>query len=188
MVACKKKSVCCDEPIIVGAPTNIDVDRVVAHFASDGKSFTKDKSDIGRNTGAPVFAWSCSLQATGDMKVIGQGKLDVAEQPFDARVSGEVGILDSSDATRDAAWSGASLVASSGVENADLVTFLAHNQELQAEKKVLLARRAGKQKTQMDTLLMLCFEKKKSGSIELQVRSLIQQLTDVSAVQGKGVI
>lgn len=74
------------------------------------------------------------------------------------------------------------------MEVAELIALRGHIQELQAEKEDLLARRAGKYNTQMDTLLMLCSDKKKSGALESRVNRLTQKLSDVCPAQGKDAI
>lgn len=48
--------------------------------------------------------------------------------------------------------------------------------------------RAGNHKTQIDTLLVLCFERKKSGSLKSQVKCLTNQLADVRTAQEKSFV
>lgn len=84
---------------------------VVADAVSEGKSIAKNKSDIGRDAEASVFARTRSS-----------------------------------------------------------------NQDL-------LALRAGKHKTQINTLLILCSEKRKSGALEPKVKHLTQQVADILAAQ-----
>lgn len=70
------------EPIFVGAPTDVDVDTVVAEAVYKGESIARDRSDIVHDSEASVFAWFSSSQATGDIEAIGQVKLGVMEKPL----------------------------------------------------------------------------------------------------------
>lgn len=55
VVARKTKIVCHDEPIVVDAPTDVDVDKSVADTVSETKSIVKGSGNIGLESGTPVF-------------------------------------------------------------------------------------------------------------------------------------
>lgn len=68
-------------------------------------------------------------------------------------------------------WSRYSRMPSSAEEYADLVAFGKQIEELKAKNDDLLSRRVGEKKAQMDTLLKLCSEIKKSSGLESKKRS-----------------
>lgn len=188
VVVRKKKGVCRVKAIVVNVPTDSDVRVVVSDAVSDGKSIAKGRSSFRLDTEAPVFARSHLSQATDDIEVAGQGKSGVVEKPFGANVADELTNPVPNEKTEDAAWTRASLVHSPGAEEADLVAFYAHIQELYDGNKDLLARRTEILKIQMDTVLKLCSEKKKSGALESKLKRLTEQLAELRAAQERGAI
>lgn len=151
----KRTSVCRNEPIVVDAPPDIAVDDVITDAVSEGKSSGKDRSNIGLDTEAPVFARSCASHATGDLELVGQGKSSAVEKSSEANVAGKLVSPVLNKESEDAVRSRASFVLRPCVECSDLFALCSHNQKPRAEKGDLLPRRAGNQKTQMDTLLKL---------------------------------
>lgn len=135
----KRNRVCCDEPIVVNALMDSDVGVVVADDVYEGKSITKDKSNIGRDTDAQVFARSRSSQGPSDIEVVAHGKSGVPEKTYDANAAAELGNPVRNEETGDAARSRASSVPRPSVED---VLHASHIQKLQAENGAILARRA----------------------------------------------
>lgn len=77
------------------------------------------------------------------------------EKRSEVNAIGELIDLVLNEETKEAAPSRANMVPSPGVEDADLVASRAPNQKMQAENEELVARCAGNQNSQMDTLLKL---------------------------------
>lgn len=83
-MARKRKGVCFDASIAPKAPTNVDVDIVVARAVFERKQIAKDRIDIVRHTEAPVYARSRSSQVTGDIKSMRQEELGWFKKRFEA--------------------------------------------------------------------------------------------------------
>lgn len=105
------------------------------------------------------------------------------KKPSEADVAGKPVDPVPNDTTWTATRSRTSSVPRSGVEDADLVDLRSHIQELEVENEDLLACHTGNQKNQMDTLLMLCIEKKMRGALKLELRRLAQELANFRAAQ-----
>lgn len=170
VVARKRKVVCRDQPIVVDAPTDADVYIVVANAVSESNSIAKDRIDIGHNTETPVIARSRSSESNVYIDVTGQGKIGVVRKPSEANAADKLVNCDPNEVTRDAARPRASLDSSSDEKYTYFFAFRVLIQELQAEIEDLLTCRAESQKIQIDTLLKLCSQRKKSGALESQVK------------------
>lgn len=157
----------------VDALTNADVVVGIDDTMSEGKSISMDRSVAIREINVLAFLQSRSSQATGDITFNTMGKA-AAEKPSDAMadVGGESVYRESFQVVKSGAWSHGSMIPSSVVDDADMVAHLTHFQEIHAESKKFLARRAGNQKLYMDTLLSLCGEQKKSSTLEFRVEEL----------------
>lgn len=95
---------------------------------SKGTSVAKNRSDIGRDTEAQVFARTRSSNATDDIELSGQEELDVVEKSSEADLARELVNPVSNETNMNAARSRASFVPSSCLQYGDHVSLCAHTQ------------------------------------------------------------
>lgn len=131
----------------------------VADAIAEDKSIFMDKGVVGSDIEMSVFAYSHVPQATAAITVVYQENFDVAEKIYETfgYVGSELSNSVPNEAMRKASPARVSVVPSPAVEDSDHTALRSLIQELQAQKEYVLARRAGNQKTRVDTLLMLCF-------------------------------
>lgn len=135
----------------VYAPTNANEVGRVPDAMSEGRSLSDDRSGSVLNAYAPSYLQTRSSQAADYIDVVSKEDL-VVEKPSEvvADVVGKDACLVPSEICRIDSRSLASVVSSSGVDDADMLALYSRIQELHAENEYSLSLRAWNQKVHID--------------------------------------